>query len=117
MVDRAISRPIRTSARVKARFSLDGSCLKAFIALEYKQVPSWLNAAEPVNYLRIFKELGASISQPVFNFIADERDGASRSHSPSFDQRRRPETLRTAIAMAFFCPTSTTSRLPRVMPV
>jgi hypothetical protein len=39
------------------------------------------------------------------------------SHSVSFDQRRRPETLRTAMAMAFFCPTRTTSRLPRVTPV
>ena len=35
----------------------------------------------------------------------------------SFDQRRRPETLRTATATAFFCPTSTTRRLPRVTPV
>ena len=40
--------------------------------------------------------------------------GASRS--PSFDQRRRPEALRTAMATAFFCPTRTTSRLPRVTP-
>src|SRR5262244_3450860 len=40
-----------------------------------------------------------------------------RSHSASFDQRRRPETLRTAIATAFFWPTSTTSFLPRVTPV
>jgi hypothetical protein len=39
------------------------------------------------------------------------------SHSPNFDQRRRPEVLRTAMATAFFCPTSTTSRLPRVTPV
>ena len=39
------------------------------------------------------------------------------SHSRNFDQRRRPETLRTAMATAFFCPTSTTSRLPRVTPV
>jgi len=30
---------------------------------------------------------------------------------------RRPEMLRTARAMAFFCPTNTTSRLPRVTPV
>jgi hypothetical protein len=29
----------------------------------------------------------------------------------SFDQRCRPETLRTAIATAFFCPTRSTSRL------
>ena len=39
------------------------------------------------------------------------------SHSFSFDHRRRPETLRTAIATAFFWPTSTTSRFPRVTPV
>jgi hypothetical protein len=39
------------------------------------------------------------------------------SHSFSFDHRRRPETLRTAIAIAFFWPTSTTSRFPRVTPV
>ena len=39
------------------------------------------------------------------------------SHSSSFDQRRRPETFFTAMAAAFFWPTSTTSRLPRVMPV
>jgi hypothetical protein len=39
------------------------------------------------------------------------------SRSLSFDHRRRPETLRTAMATAFFCPTKTTSRLPRVTPV
>src|SRR5262249_441941 len=39
------------------------------------------------------------------------------SHPPSFDQRRRPDALRTAMAIAFFCPTSTTNRLPRVTPV
>ncbi len=42
---------------------------------------------------------------------------APASHSSSFDQRRRPEALRTAMATAFFCPTSTTRRLPRVTPV
>jgi hypothetical protein len=40
-----------------------------------------------------------------------------RSHSVSFDHRRRPEALRTAMATAFFCPTSTTRRLPLVTPV
>ena len=39
------------------------------------------------------------------------------SHSSSFDQRRRPETFFTAMATALCWPTSTTSRLPRVMPV
>ena len=42
---------------------------------------------------------------------------APDSHSSSFDQRRRPDALRTAMATAFFWPTSTTSRLPRVTPV
>jgi hypothetical protein len=44
-------------------------------------------------------------------------EAAGRSHSWSFDQRRRPETFRTAIATAFFWPTRTTSLLPRVTPV
>jgi hypothetical protein len=44
-------------------------------------------------------------------------EASALSHSPSFDHRRRPETLRTAMATAIFCPTSTTSRLPRVTPV
>jgi hypothetical protein len=39
------------------------------------------------------------------------------SHSRSLDQRRRPLPFLTAIASAFRCPTSTTSRLPRVTPV
>jgi hypothetical protein len=43
--------------------------------------------------------------------------GEPRSHSCSFDHRCRPEMLRTAIATAFFWPTSTTSFLPRVTPV
>jgi hypothetical protein len=46
-----------------------------------------------------------------------ETDGFGRSHSLSFDHRLRPDTLRTAMATAFFCPTSTTSFLPRVTPV
>ena len=39
------------------------------------------------------------------------------NHSFNFDQCRRPDILRTAIATAFLCPTSTTSRLARVTPV
>ena len=45
------------------------------------------------------------------------RPAGAASHSFSFDHRRRPETLRTAIATAFFWPTSTISRFPRVTPV
>jgi hypothetical protein len=54
------------------------------------------------------------ISPAVDAPIGSEKDRPERSRSCSFDQRRRPETLRTAMAMAFFCPTRTTSRLPRV---
>jgi integration host factor subunit alpha len=39
------------------------------------------------------------------------------NHSASFDQRRSVCLPLTAIASARFCPTSTTRRLPRVMPV
>jgi len=46
-----------------------------------------------------------------------ETGGFGSSHSVSFDHRFRPDTLRTAIATAFFCPTRTTSFLPRVTPV
>jgi hypothetical protein len=54
----------------------------------------------------------------LHNYHADLPEGAlGRSHSPSFDQRCRPEMLRTAMASAFFCPTKMTSRLPRVIPV
>jgi hypothetical protein len=49
--------------------------------------------------------------------IRREPGGPGCSHSASFDHRRRPKTLRTAMATAFFCPTRTTSRLPRVTPV
>jgi hypothetical protein len=54
-------------------------------------------------------------TQPTM-LIGRESDGRC-SHSCNFDQRRRPETLRTAMATAFLCPTKTTSRLPRVTPV
>jgi hypothetical protein len=49
--------------------------------------------------------------------ICRDKNGLGRSHSCSFDHRRRPETFRTAMATAFFCPTNTTSFLPRVTPV
>jgi hypothetical protein len=54
------------------------------------------------------------MNQPAFDEFADWEGAPARSHSSSFDQRRRPETLRTVIAMAFFWPTRTTSSLPRV---
>jgi hypothetical protein len=38
-----------------------------------------------------------------------ETGSFGRSHSLSFDHRLRPDTLRTAMATAFLCPTSTTS--------
>jgi hypothetical protein len=38
------------------------------------------------------------------------------NQSRSFDHRRRPETFLTAITTAFFCPSRTTSRLPRGTP-
>ena len=68
---------------------------------------------------RIISYFGGRLTMDKFHFVPERKlaNGRGRSHSPSFDQRRRPETLRTAMATAFFCPTSTTSRLPRVTPV
>jgi hypothetical protein len=43
--------------------------------------------------------------------------GRCASHSRSLDQRRRPPWFLTAMAKARRCPTSTTTRLPRVTPV
>ena len=63
------------------------------------------------------RKFGLTALQSTFDELNDREGEPSRSHSSSFDQRRRPDTLRTAIAMAFFWPTRTTSRLPRVTPV
>ena len=43
-----------------------------------------------------------------FYFVQAD-DPETVSHSCSFDHRRRPDTFRTAIATALFCPTITTS--------
>ena len=61
-------------------------------------------------------------SENCHSQTADAFAGASllalgASHSRNFDHLFRPETLRTAIATAFLCPTSTTRRFPRVRPV
>jgi hypothetical protein len=78
--------------------------------------------------------IGEEANQPSRG-IADEKDtgtapdraedpavmakaaGVDVSHSFNFDHRRRPDALRTAIAIAFDCPTRTTSCFPRVTPV
>ena len=108
--DCANSTPVKSIARVReilARRSLP-QCVRALKCEHRSQLAQHRQASESA---------GFTMPQPVFDFVAGERNVPSRSHSPSLDQRRRPDTLRTAIAMAFFCPTSTTSRLPRVMPV
>jgi hypothetical protein len=63
------------------------------------------------------KEPRATTVQPARAVTCDVPGTIGRSHSSSFDQRRRPETLRTAMATAFFWPSRTTRRLPRVIPV
>jgi hypothetical protein len=75
------------------------------------------NTIEPPD-LRILqtKKSSATMAQLV-RPNCRETGGFGRSHSLSFDHRFRPDTLRTAMATAFFCPTSTTSFLPRVTPV
>jgi uncharacterized protein (UPF0335 family) len=43
-----------------------------------------------------------SMIQSAFDEFDDREGAPTRSHSSSFDQRRRPDTLRTAMATAFF---------------
>ena len=76
------------------------------------------SASQHVNGKK-YLALWGRLAMDKFRFVPQRElaAGWGRSHSPSFDQRRRPETLRTAMATAFFWPTSTTSRLPRVTPV
>jgi hypothetical protein len=45
----------------------------------------------------------------IVMLICRDKDELGQSHSCNFDHRRRPETFRTAMATAFFCPTNTTS--------
>jgi hypothetical protein len=81
-------------------------------------------------YLRAYgnvSEARASIGR-YLDFYNDRRPHSSldrRTIKPTSTSRHsawqpnpgRPEILRTAMATAFFCPTNTTSRLPRVTPV
>jgi hypothetical protein len=78
------------------------------------RIPSRLSTTNPQVTLR---DLHRHRTSARGGAIADARGAPMRSRSSSFDQRRRPDRLRTAIAMAFFWPTRTTSRLPRVTPV
>jgi hypothetical protein len=73
-------------------------------------------SAKPATNFRC-RKFDLTALQSTFDEFDDREGAPSRSHSSNFDQRRRPDTLRTAIAMAFFWPTRTTSLLPRVTPV
>src|SRR3954471_7784064 len=92
---------------------LPPQCLQA---IEGQQSPSGLNAIEPLPNFWVVQKILCNHGQLAMP-NSRETGGLGRNHSLSFDQRRRPETLGTAMATAFFCPTSTTSRLPRVTPV
>ena len=81
-----------------------------------EQRPGRLDAIEPLPDLGSCKKSSATMAQLAMPNCR-ETGGFGRSHSLSFDHRFRPDTLRTAMATAFFCPTSTTSFLPRVTPV
>jgi hypothetical protein len=72
-----------------------------------------------------FVAVHESASGPKRRFAALQKCVCFRGYSghadaatpPALTNAAGPEMLRTAIATAFFCPTSTTSRLPRVTPV
>src|SRR5260370_39403105 len=81
-------------------------------------------------YLRSWRNLLRRLQPPALRFahleitppsipttFATRPTAVAANHSFSLDHRRRPETLRTAMATAFFWPTRTTRRFPRVTPV
>jgi hypothetical protein len=72
---------------------------------------------EPLPDLAVLQKKSSATMAQLAMPNCRETGGFGRSHSLSFDHRLRPDTLRTAIATAFFCPTRTTSFLPRVTPV
>ena len=99
-----------------AREAADRFIATARQTVEGEQRPGRLDAIEPLPDLGSCKKSSATMAQLAMPNCR-ETGGFGRSHSLSFDHRFRPDTLRTAMATAFFCPTSTTSFLPRVTPV
>jgi hypothetical protein len=82
---------------------------------QFATIKDLLTADTPgtLERLESFASRVASIAiapQLAAEAIAGARDAPMRSRSSSFDQRRRPETFRTAMAMAFFWPTSTSAQ-------
>jgi len=78
-------------------------------------------AGTSIQHLRTMA-IGADVVAVAGDASTVERTVANLAAHPDVafvqvDHRRRPDTLRTAMATAFFCPTSTTSFLPRVTPV
>jgi len=112
----AVCRPCR-DRRVRAPSSR--SVASHCMACELSKVSSVQVGSTPSSHCRTWGSCKKSSTTMPQLAIPNCREtgGFGRSHSLSFDQRLRPDTLRTAMATAFFCPTSTTSFLPRVTPV
>jgi hypothetical protein len=68
--------------------------------VESQQGPRWLDTTEPFSDSGIMQKVLGNHRQPAMAacWVAER---AGRSHSASFDHRRLPETLRTAIATAY----------------
>jgi hypothetical protein len=92
----------------------------AMTATPLSRAAQRLNAPSRPDKAQDARHRGPGAAQPRHATGTGDRDqwpSRPASHSRSFDQRERPEALRTAMAMALRCPVSTTSFLPRVMPV
>jgi len=110
------SSPLRVLEIRIAALSADGSSRRARRMSKASTVQAGSTPASHSCTRSSWRKSAATMDQPV-SPIGAETDASERNHSLSFDQRRRPETLRTAMATAFFWPTSTTRRFPRVTPV
>src|SRR6516165_4419200 len=112
----AISPTLRSLAIRIAVRAADGSRRSARRLSNVSNVQAGSTPSSQPRICGFCKKSSAPMAQPATP-IRRETGEQGRSHSTNFDHRRRPEALRTAMATAFFCPTSTTSRLPLVTPV
>ena len=90
---------------------------KSFQALLVEHCPRRHDPAKPIPDSSISAESQVLPRCRLHGAGCRAESNGAESHSFNFDQRRRPDTFFTAMATAFFCPTRTTSRLPRVTPV
>src|SRR5262249_51098457 len=93
----AISAALRLLAMRIAVWMVDGSCRSACKLSKVSNVQAGSTPSSHCRTCGSSKKSSATMPQLAKSY-SWETGGLGRSHSLSFDQRRRPETLRTAMA-------------------